>query len=185
MTQHIFPFLSELQNNKDNEVAPSSPNFGLSVCEKLSRYASRGLTDIEHLTLLVVKEPAARDLLEHFRSLRQLSRASLVELQQFVSIAKAAALLAALSVSTRVHCEDAFQESCDQPESVYRVCLDMRLFHQEVLRVILLNTRYRRITSVEISKGTINQSVAHPRERRCFLRGEKLFEKHSSHAHRD
>ena len=40
----------------------------------------------------------------------------------------------------------------------------MKQFHQEVLRVILLNARYRRVTSVEISKGTINECVAHPRE---------------------
>jgi len=164
MAQHIFPFSGELQNNKDNEVAPSSPNFGLSVCEKLSRYGSNGLTDVEHLTLLVGKEAAALGLLEHFGSLQQLSRASLAELQQFVSKAKAATLLAALSVSTRIDCGEGFQGSFDQPETVYRACLDMKLFHQEVLRVILLNARYRRVTSVEISKGTINECVAHPRE---------------------
>jgi DNA repair protein RadC len=40
----------------------------------------------------------------------------------------------------------------------------MKLFTQEVLRVILLDTRYRNVSTVEISKGTISESVAHPRE---------------------
>jgi DNA repair protein RadC len=33
---------------------------------------------------------------------------------------------------------------------------------QEVLRVILLDTRYRHISTVEITKGSINESLAHP-----------------------
>jgi len=55
MTQHIFSFESELQNNQA-EVAPSLPNFSLSVSEKLSRYGVNALSDVEpvsytHLTL--------------------------------------------------------------------------------------------------------------------------------------
>ena len=40
----------------------------------------------------------------------------------------------------------------------------MKLLNQEVLRVILLDTRYRHISTIEISKGTVNESLAHPRE---------------------
>jgi DNA repair protein RadC len=40
----------------------------------------------------------------------------------------------------------------------------MKLFNQEVLHVILLDTRYRHISTVETSKGTVNESLAHPRE---------------------
>ena len=40
----------------------------------------------------------------------------------------------------------------------------MKLFNQEVLRVILLDTRYRHISTVEITKGSINESLAHPRD---------------------
>ena len=40
----------------------------------------------------------------------------------------------------------------------------MKLFSQEVLRVILLDTRYRHSSTVEITKGTINGSLAHPRD---------------------
>jgi hypothetical protein len=56
------------------------------------------------------------------------------------------------------------QEPFDSPETVYRSCIDMQSFRQEVLRVILLDTRFRRITTVDITKGTVNESLAHPRE---------------------
>jgi DNA repair protein RadC len=37
------------------------------------------------------------------------------------------------------------------------------LLNQDVLRVILLDTRDRQISTVEITKGSINESLAHPR----------------------
>jgi DNA repair protein RadC len=40
----------------------------------------------------------------------------------------------------------------------------MQAFQQEVLRVVLLDARLRRITAVDVSKGTVNESLAHPRE---------------------
>ena len=52
---------SELQNIEP-EVGPSSPNFSLSVFEKLSRYGA--LSDIEHVGLLVGKETLAARLLK-------------------------------------------------------------------------------------------------------------------------
>ena len=60
--------------------------------------------------------------------------------------------------------EHARFEQLDNPESIYRACADMKLFNQEVLRVILLDTRYRHISTVEITKGTINESLAYPRD---------------------
>jgi DNA repair protein RadC len=40
----------------------------------------------------------------------------------------------------------------------------MKGFHQEVVRVVLLDAQHRCITKVDISRGTVNQSLAHPRE---------------------
>ena len=60
--------------------------------------------------------------------------------------------------------EHARSEQLDNPESIYRACADMKLFNQEVLRVILLDTRYRHISTVEITKGSINESLAYPRD---------------------
>jgi DNA repair protein RadC len=71
---------------------------------------------------------------------------------------------AALSMSVIAETEHARSEQLDNPESIYRACTDMKLFHQEVLRVILLDTRYRHISTIEITKGSINESLAHPRD---------------------
>ena len=71
---------------------------------------------------------------------------------------------ATLAVSARAQAQIAFQEPFDTPETVYRSCLDMQAFQQEVLRVVLLDARLRRITAVDVSKGTVNESLAHPRE---------------------
>jgi RadC-like JAB domain len=72
--------------------------------------------------------------------------------------------VAALSMSAIAETEHARSEQLDNPESIYRACADMKLFNQEVLRVILLDTRYRHISAVEITKGSINESLAHPRD---------------------
>ena len=67
-----------------------------------------------------------------------------------MTIRQAERLVAALAVSARAQAQDAYQEPFDSPETVYRSCVDMQSFRQEVLRVILLDTRFRRITAVDI-----------------------------------
>jgi len=69
-----------------------------------------------------------------------------------------------LKPSVIAETEQARTEHLGKPESIYRACADMKLFNQEVLRVILLHTRYRHISTVEITKGSINQSLAYPRD---------------------
>jgi DNA repair protein RadC len=59
--------------------------------------------------------------------------------------------------------EHARSEQLDNPESIYRACADMKLFNQKILRVILLDARYRHISTLEITKGSINESLAYPR----------------------
>ena len=87
-----------------------------------------------------------------------------MELRQFLPQQKAEAVIAAVSVFAIAETEHALSDRLDNPESIYHACADMKLFNQEVLRVILLDTRYRHISTVEISKGTVNESLAHPRE---------------------
>ncbi len=161
MAHHISQLESELQNIP--EAAPkASPSF--SVSEKLARYGSSALSSVEPLSLLVGKESVALALIRHFGSLKALSRASFQELRQFFPRPKAEAVIAALSMSAIAETEHARSEQLDNPESIYRACADMKLFNQEVLRVILLDTRYRHISTVEITKGSINESLAHPRD---------------------
>jgi hypothetical protein len=47
--------------------------------------------------------------------------------------------------------EQALSDQLDNPERIYKACADMKLFNQEVLGAILLNTRYRHISTLEIT----------------------------------
>jgi DNA repair protein RadC len=163
MQSHIFPFESELQNNFP-EAASSSPSLSPTVSEKLALYGSSALSGVEHLTLLVGKEAIAAALIRHFGSIKALSGASFQQLRQFLPQRKAEAVMAAFSVSTIAESEHARSRVLDNPESVYRACADMKLFTQEVLRVVLLDTRQRLISLVDVTKGTLNEGLAHPRE---------------------
>jgi DNA repair protein RadC len=40
----------------------------------------------------------------------------------------------------------------------------MRALHKESLRVVLLDTRFHLIRTEEVSLGSVNESIAHPRE---------------------
>jgi DNA repair protein RadC len=158
MFQHIFQFESELQNSSQ-EGAPSSPSLSPTVSEKLERYGSSALSGVEHLTLIVGNEDLALALVRHFGSIKALSRASIQQLLEFVPRRKAETLVAALSMSTIAESEQARSEAFDSPESVYRACADMKLFNQEILRVILLDTRQRLMTMIDVTKGSINESL--------------------------
>jgi RadC-like JAB domain len=68
------------------------------------------------------------------------------------------------SPSAIAETEHARSNVFDNPESVYKACTDMKLFNQEVLRVVLLNTRQRLITMIDVTKGSLNESLAYPRD---------------------
>jgi DNA repair protein RadC len=144
------------------EAAPSSPRT--SISEKLALYGSASLSGMEHLTLLVGKESVANALIQQFGTLKALSRASFWELRQFLSRRQAEAVMAGLSVANVAETEHALSSPLNNPEAVYKANLDMRGLHQEVVRVVLLDSQLRCITKVDISKGTVNESVACPRE---------------------
>ncbi|MBV8226631.1 MAG: hypothetical protein JO232_15740 [Verrucomicrobia bacterium] len=163
MALHIFPFESELQNNLP-EAAPASPSLSPRFSEKLALYGSTALSGLEHLALLVGNEEIASALIRNFGSIKALSRAFFQQIRQFLPRRKAEAVVAAFSVSVIAESEHARSEVFDNPESVYRACADMKLLNQEVLRIVLLDAKRRLISMVDITNGTLNESLAHPRE---------------------
>jgi DNA repair protein RadC len=48
--------------------------------------------------------------------------------------------------------------------AIYRANLDMGNFHQEVLRVVLLDWKYHCIMKRDTFKGAASECLAHPRE---------------------
>jgi DNA repair protein RadC len=160
MQQHFFSFeSSELQKNKPNTSSHCS-----SVQERLVTYGSEALDTAEHLGLILGSQKAADTLLKHFGSLAVLARASVEELLPFVSRARALRLVSSLRMGAVALREERQSLTIDGPEAIADLCCEMRFLDREWLRVVLLNTKQQLIKVATVSQGSVNESLAHPRE---------------------
>ena len=142
--------------------------------EKLAAHGASALTDPELIAILLSTGVAgknvlevARHLLKEFGSLGGLSRCTVDELATIrgVGFAKAVQLVAAFGLGQRLARETLSKQKIDSPELVNElVGAEMRRLHKESLRVILLDTRYHLIRVEEVSVGSVNESIAHPRD---------------------
>ncbi|MBA3386105.1 MAG: DNA repair protein RadC [Chthoniobacterales bacterium] len=142
--------------------------------EKLLQRGADALTDSELIAILLRTGlvganavQVAAQLLERYRSLGGLSRCTLEELSAIPGIgpAKAMQLVATFKLGQRLAKETYSQAKIDAPELVYELLApEMRGLHKESLRVLLLDTRYRLLRTEQISLGSVNESIAHPRE---------------------
>jgi DNA repair protein RadC len=160
MQQHFFSFESgELQNNKTDSSSHCS-----SVQERLVTYGSEALDTTEHLGLILGSQKAADSLLKHFGSLAVLARASVEELLPFVPRSKALRLVSSLRMGAVALREERQSLTIDGPEAITDLCSEMRFLDREWLRVVLLNVKQQLIKVATVSQGSINESLAHPRE---------------------
>jgi len=142
--------------------------------EKLAAHGARALSDAELVAILLRTGFAganaievARQLLETYGSLTGLSRCSVDELSKIkgVKFTKAVQLVAAFGLGDRLARERWVKQKIDSPELANElVGPEMRRLQKESLRVILLDTRYHLIRVEEVSLGSINESIAHPRD---------------------
>jgi DNA repair protein RadC len=109
----------------------------------------------------------ARHLLERYQTLSDLSRCTVDEIKAIPGIgqAKAIQLVAAFQLGQRLAQETFTRQKIDTPELVYQLLsTEMRILHKESLRVVLLDTRYHLLRIQEVSLGSVNESIAHPRD---------------------
>jgi DNA repair protein RadC len=142
--------------------------------EKLLTRGHSELTDGELLAVLMRMGiggaralDLGRQLLKRYGSLGGLSRCSIGELAKFrgLSSAKAMQLAAAFGLASRLSAECVRRERIDSPERVFQLLgMEMRVLTKESLRVVLLDTRYQLMRVEEVSRGTVNESIAHPRD---------------------
>jgi len=142
--------------------------------ERLAARGASALTDAELIAILLRTGveganavEVARQLIKEYASLGRLSRCSVKELARIkgVGFAKAAQLAAAFGLGRRLAEQNFAGRRIEKPEQVYELLgPELQGLHQESLRVILLDTRYNLIKSEEISLGSVNESIAHPRE---------------------
>jgi DNA repair protein RadC len=142
--------------------------------EKLLGRGAAALTDSELIAILLRTGvpganavEVARQLLERYGSLSGLSRCTVKEIASIrgIGAAKAIQLVAAFGLGQRLANERLSRQKLDSPELVHDlVAAEMRTLHKESLRVILLDTRYHLLRMEEVSLGSVNESIAHPRD---------------------
>jgi len=142
--------------------------------ERLAARGASALTDAELIAILLRTGveganavEVARQLIEEYGSLGKLSRCSVKELAKIkgVGFAKAAQLAAAFGLGRRLAEQSFAGRRIEKPEQVYELLgPELQALHKESLRIILLDTRYHLIKSEEVSLGSVNESIAHPRD---------------------
>ena len=143
--------------------------------ERLEAQGAEALSNAELLAILIKsgtpRETAidlAHNLLARYGSLKALSNLSVKELSGTHGIgkAKACGIIAALELSRRIATHrDGLKPTITRPEDVVRlVSEEMSLLKKEVFRIALLNTRNELIKFVNVSEGTLTDSLLHPRE---------------------
>ncbi len=142
--------------------------------EKLVARGAAALSDAELLAILLRTGveganaiEVARQLIAKYGSLEVLSRCSVQELAAIKGVgpAKGAQLAAAFGLGVRLVRERFTGKKMTEPQEVYDLLShEMRALHRESLRVVLLNTRFHLLRVEEVSLGSANESIAHPRE---------------------
>jgi DNA repair protein RadC len=141
------------------------------------KLCARGAAALDHAELLAlflgsgVRGRSAieigRELVTRYGSLGALGRLDVTQLAatRGIGLAKACHLAAAFELGARVAREQLSAAVLDSPEAIHQL-LAPELGHlsHESLRVLLLDTRLRHAGWHEVSRGTVNETVAHPRE---------------------
>ena len=144
--------------------------------EKFDRLGPENLSESDLLALLLRTGTAgtnvvelAETLLLQYGSLSALSRTSIAELQKIHGIGKEKAkiLKAALEIGRRLVQENVGENPrIASPEEAAAVLRERaRSLDREIFWVLLLDTKSRLMAPpCEVSKGTLNSSLVHPRE---------------------
>ena len=142
--------------------------------ERLVKFGEQALSAQELLQLILGRGVAdesvavtAQKLLTQFGSLQKLAEASIEELTSIrgIGFAKAAQIKAVFEISRRLSTQAPSYKSKEltDPEKVYRLIKSkLKDYHKEHFYIIALNSRNYSIA--EVSVGSLNASVVHPRE---------------------
>jgi DNA repair protein RadC len=142
--------------------------------ERLLERGAEALKTAELLAILLRTGTQGRPVLEladfllhHFGSLEALSRAPVGELTRIKGVgqAKAIELKAAFALAARMTRSEAESRAIETAEDIARLLGDeMRLLDYESVRIVCLNTKHKVLAVEEVTRGTLNESLFHPRE---------------------
>ena len=99
--------------------------------------------------------------------IRFLKSASIEELCEIegIGLSKASLIKAALELGVRVAESSVVRYQVKNPWDIYKYYMEsMRYLKEERFKTVLLNTKNEIITDIDVSHGTLNSSLVHPRE---------------------
>lgn len=142
--------------------------------EKMILNGASCLSDAELLAILIrtgTKELNAIQLgqaiIDKADNIRYLQDLTFEELKSINGIGqtKALQIKAALELANRISSYKPPKYKIKNPWDVYKYYMEsLRYQYKEIFKVVLLNTKNQIITDVEVSMGTLNSSLVHPRE---------------------
>lgn len=144
--------------------------------ERLQKFGAEALSTPELLSLILGRGVAgdsvaviAQRLLSEFKNVKGIAGASIEELSQIrgIGIAKASQIKAAFELANRLesHVEPAPKNTVKTPEDVVGVVKNrLKGKKKEYFFILSLDTRNRLIKTSEISIGSLDTSIVHPRE---------------------
>lgn len=114
----------------------------------------------------IFKEETIEYIIENYPNMKSLINANELEVNQIPGLTKTKAKYfnAYLKLSRELLTAGEKTVKIKSPGDIYQNLKDISFFEEERFIIVLLDTKNKVITHVEISKGIINASIVHPRE---------------------
>ncbi|MGC6769640.1 RadC family protein [Enterococcus sp. LJL128] len=143
--------------------------------ERLEAVGEKALSNQELLAILLRTGSREKNVMElasiilkHFKHLYELKNASLHEMMSIKGIGKVKAIELRAAVEFGYRLQQSSPVKMGKISSSYQIAqeliYEMRDFQQEHLVCLYLNTKNEVIRQDTVFKGSLNQSIAHPRE---------------------
>ena len=143
--------------------------------EKLIKNGAHYLTEVELLAILIrsgTKEKSAldlsKDLITQFENSTNLAKTDIYTLAKTkgIGLVKAVSIVAALELGKRIMAAEVFPlTSINSPVDIAKILSPLlRYENKEQFYVLLLNIKNKLIGLEKISEGTLNATIAEPRE---------------------
>ncbi|MBL1228881.1 DNA repair protein RadC [Enterococcus sp. BWB1-3] len=143
--------------------------------ERLEAFGEKALSNQELLAILLRTGSREQNVMElsstilnHFRHLNELKNATLHEMMSIKGIGKVKAIELRAAVEFGYRLQQSNQMKYGKISSSYQIAqnliYELRDFQQEHLVCLYLNTKNEVLRQETVFKGSLNQSIAHPRE---------------------